>query len=111
LGLSAPAARVSKQGAARVPIQRAALRRAAPEEVCADAGRLTRRLARAGSRRRSFRLPCLVRTVKRDAVTNKLDVALLPKKNRRILIIDDTPAIHEDFKKVLGAVRPVSHLE
>lgn len=44
-------------------------------------------------------------------MTNKLDVALLPKKNRRILIIDDTPAIHEDFKKVLGAVRPVSHLE
>jgi two-component system, NtrC family, sensor kinase len=35
----------------------------------------------------------------------------LPRKNRRILIIDDMPSIHEDFRKILGATRSVSHLE
>jgi CheY-like chemotaxis protein len=34
-----------------------------------------------------------------------------PKKNRRILIIDDMPSIHEDFRKILGSTRSVSHLE
>jgi two-component system, NtrC family, sensor kinase len=38
-------------------------------------------------------------------------VVILPNKNRRILIIDDTPAIHDDFRKILGATRSVSHLE
>ncbi|MGD0676296.1 MAG: hypothetical protein ABSC94_12825 [Polyangiaceae bacterium] len=31
---------------------------------------------------------------------------MLPLKNRRILIIDDTPAIHQDFQKILA---PSSH--
>ena len=33
------------------------------------------------------------------------------QKNRRILVIDDNPSIHQDFRKVLGALRSVSHLE
>ena len=33
------------------------------------------------------------------------------QKNRRILIIDDTPGIHQDFRKVLATARSVSHLE
>ena len=32
-------------------------------------------------------------------------------KNRRILIIDDNPAIHHDFRKVLGSMRSTTHLE
>lgn len=32
-------------------------------------------------------------------------------KNRRILVIDDNPAIHQDFRKVLGTVATTSHLE
>jgi CheY-like chemotaxis protein len=32
-------------------------------------------------------------------------------KNRRILVIDDNPAIHQDFRKVLGTVASTSHLE
>ena len=28
------------------------------------------------------------------------------RTNRRILIIDDTPSIHEDFRKILGPRRP-----
>lgn len=32
-------------------------------------------------------------------------------KNRRILVIDDTPGIHQDFRKVLATARSVSHLE
>ena len=30
--------------------------------------------------------------------------------NRRILLIDDTPSIHDDFRKILTPV-PVEHLE
>ena len=33
------------------------------------------------------------------------------QKNRLILVIDDNPSIHQDFRKVLGALRSVSHLE
>jgi DNA-binding NtrC family response regulator len=33
------------------------------------------------------------------------------KKNRRILVIDDTPAIHEDFRKILVSSRTGAHLE
>jgi CheY-like chemotaxis protein len=40
-----------------------------------------------------------------------LEDVIAPPKNRRILIIDDTPAIHQDFRKVLGAIRPTAHLE
>jgi two-component system NtrC family sensor kinase len=40
-----------------------------------------------------------------------LEAAIAPPKNRRILIIDDTPAIHQDFRKVLGTMRPTTHLE
>lgn len=32
-------------------------------------------------------------------------------KNRRILVIDDNPAIHQDFRKVLGTAASTSHLE
>ena len=31
--------------------------------------------------------------------------SILPVENRRILIIDDNPAIHEDFNKILGRTR------
>lgn len=31
----------------------------------------------------------------------------MTRRNRRILIVDDNPAIHEDFRKVLGAGMPV----
>ena len=40
-----------------------------------------------------------------------LEAAIASPKNRRILIIDDTPAIHQDFRKVLGAMRSTTHLE
>jgi CheY-like chemotaxis protein len=36
---------------------------------------------------------------------------MTPQKNRRILVIDDNPAIHQDFRKVLGTVASTSHLE
>ena len=32
-------------------------------------------------------------------------------ENRRILLVDDTPAIHEDFRKTLAAAAPVSALD
>jgi CheY-like chemotaxis protein len=32
-------------------------------------------------------------------------------KNRRILVIDDNPAIHQDFRKVLSTVASTGHLE
>ncbi len=32
------------------------------------------------------------------------------EQNRRILLVDDLPAIHGDFRKVLGAAAPVSAL-
>ncbi|MBC7859902.1 MAG: hypothetical protein H7Z39_14240, partial [Burkholderiaceae bacterium] len=31
--------------------------------------------------------------------------------NRRILIIDDTPAIHEDFRKILGPAAAAGALD
>ena len=34
-----------------------------------------------------------------------------PLYNRRILLIDDTPAIHEDFRKVLGSTTATSELD
>jgi diguanylate cyclase (GGDEF)-like protein/PAS domain S-box-containing protein len=34
-----------------------------------------------------------------------------PRANRRILLVDDTPAIHEDFRKVLAAAAPNSGLD
>jgi two-component system sensor histidine kinase/response regulator len=33
-----------------------------------------------------------------------------PEKNHRILVIDDNPAIHQDFKKILGRKPDVDHL-
>jgi CheY-like chemotaxis protein len=44
-------------------------------------------------------------------MTPKLDAPTLPRKNRRILIIDDMPSIHEDFRKILGVSRSSRHLE
>jgi len=32
-----------------------------------------------------------------------------PQKNHRILIIDDNPAIHDDFRKILGASNELSN--
>jgi two-component system NtrC family sensor kinase len=32
-------------------------------------------------------------------------IAALPSRNNRILVVDDNPAIHEDFRKVLGGGR------
>ena len=40
----------------------------------------------------------------------RLAITTAPK-NRRILIIDDTPGIHQDFRKVLATARSVEHLE
>ena len=37
--------------------------------------------------------------------------SMTQQKNRRILVIDDNPAIHQDFRKVLGTVASTSHLE
>jgi two-component system NtrC family sensor kinase len=39
------------------------------------------------------------------------EASILSRKNRRILVIDDTPGIHQDFRKVLGTARSTSHLE
>ncbi len=39
------------------------------------------------------------------------EAAITPQKNRRILVVDDNPSIHQDFRKVLGTVRSTSHLE
>ncbi len=34
-----------------------------------------------------------------------------PERNRRILLVDDNPAIHDDFRKVLGASSELAHLD
>lgn len=42
---------------------------------------------------------------------DRQEAAINAQKNRRVLVIDDTPGIHQDFRKVLVASRTVSHLE
>ena len=39
------------------------------------------------------------------------EAPITPQKNRRILVVDDNPSIHQDFRKVLGTARSTSHLE
>src|SRR5207253_1431114 len=47
----------------------------------------------------------------RTATGGKRGERMNTSPNRRILLIDDTPAIHEDFRKILTGANPVSELD
>ena len=45
------------------------------------------------------------RIVRASAASESNDIEPLPPTNNRILVVDDNPAIHDDFRKVLGGGR------